>query len=211
MEKIHYNILNEILKVYDFDSWDSTESEFKDTIKKQVFDKIFVYVNTCYIEQKITKFFSFRIFDCDTEAPWPQRDYYSDKVRYNGKLIEISDGWWMNPTDGWGENETLEFTIDDIDNVKDCCAMFAWTSIKKVPLFNTSKVKIMSLMFYNCHYLESVPALPIDNVRGFDDMFRNCESLDDETKRIWDIKGDFYTGNILGVPGRLRNKFRRSR
>lgn len=55
--------------------------------------------------------------------------------------------------------------------------MFANTSITTVPLFDTSRVSIMSSMFADCDSLVSVPLFDTHNVEGMASMFIGCSSL----------------------------------
>lgn len=55
--------------------------------------------------------------------------------------------------------------------------MFANTSITTVPLFDTSRVSIMSSMFAVCDSLVSVPLFDTHNVEGMASMFIGCSSL----------------------------------
>jgi surface protein len=51
------------------------------------------------------------------------------------------------------------------------------SSLKFVPLFNTSNVTNMSFMFFECLSLQSVPLFNTTNVTNMAYMFYNCYSL----------------------------------
>jgi len=66
----------------------------------------------------------------------------------------------------------------DTSNVKSMCHMFdGCTSLKSIPLFDTSNVTDMNGMFNSCESLEIVPLLCTSNVTNMSCMFCGCTSL----------------------------------
>ena len=63
-------------------------------------------------------------------------------------------------------------------NATNMAFMFAnCSSLKSVPLFNTSSVTNMQAMFQNCHSLQSVPLFNTSSVTNMSNMFNGCYSL----------------------------------
>ena len=65
----------------------------------------------------------------------------------------------------------------DTSNVTTMSDMVRETGITTIPLFNTSKVKKMGAMFYDCHKLTTVPKFDTSNVTDMTYMFVNCSKL----------------------------------
>lgn len=64
-------------------------------------------------------------------------------------------------------------------NVTDMSLMFYnCQSLTSVPSFDTSKVTSMYYMFYNCQNLTSVPSFDTSNVTDMSYMFQHCQSLE---------------------------------
>jgi surface protein len=51
-------------------------------------------------------------------------------------------------------------------------------SLKEVPLFNTSEVTNMRIMFQGCSSLTEVPKLDTSKVKDMHNMFAGCSSLE---------------------------------
>lgn len=65
----------------------------------------------------------------------------------------------------------------DTSKVTNTRYMLAYTSITTAPLFDTSKVTVMSSMFSDCRSLVTVPLFDTHKVEGMASMFLDCVSL----------------------------------
>ena len=172
--QMYKNILKEVLQVYDFDSWDDSEQTFKEKINDQL-EKLFIYkpprnwdsLSNLQILDYRGDLEEYSPSDCDD---WPDDlfNFYKERVWVEGKKITITPVGCTEEI--FDTDKEYHVYIEDLDGIKNCKFMFYKTDIKKVPIFDTSKCCDMKCMFYDCPYLEHVPALNIDTI--VNDYFR---------------------------------------
>lgn len=119
-----------------------------------------------------------------------------------------------------GCDKLISVPLFDTSNVKNMCGMFSGcTGIENIPLFDTKNVENMSYMFWGCEKLKSIPKfntarvtdarymfwackslieVPLFNNRNYhylqiENMFLECDNLNDKTKRDWSKIYDFYS------------------
>ena len=74
------------------------------------------------------------------------------------------------------------------------CYMFhSCTTLKTIPLFDSTNANNISYMFSNCTSLEEVPSLDIRNATPLTSMFYNCKSLME--CRLRNIKANLTAGS----------------
>ena len=75
------------------------------------------------------------------------------------------------------------------------------SSLKSVPLFDTSNVTNMSNMFYNCKNIKESPLLDTSNVKDMSAMFSGCSSLKSvpqlNTSKVTKMTNMFYNCTLL--------------
>ena len=171
MKRLYNKILNEVLSVYDFDSWDDSEQTFKTDIEKNL-EQVFIYK----AEWKVMQ-----IFDDGTNNGWTRYGRYMDKVYSDGKKLKINTGCIHTVPD-----KIYKIVIKELNGITDCGCMFLnCTDLISVPLFDTSKCQDFIYMFESCTSLKTVPLLNIQKECRIKGMFEYCESLDEKTKNIW--------------------------
>ena len=143
-----------------------------------------------------------------------------DKIAGKTVLLEYGDiinlGEFSNMTDvPWHSNSTL---IKTVDFTNECVAYYStayWfydcvylTTINNISNLNTSNVKDMSYMFYNCYFLRSLDLSSFDtsNVKDMSYMFGDCNLLTSidissfDTSNVIDMSGMFYWCDSLTSP-----------
>lgn len=123
-----------------------------------------------------------------TENRWdwyyddPEWDYaFEGAFRDSDNMVQVIDGNTTNVTHMMNMFEECR-SLDsicwlDTSKVTNTRYMLAYTSISTVPLFDTSRVTIMSAMFAACDSLVTVPLFDTHNVEGMASMFIGCSSL----------------------------------
>ena len=127
------------------------------------------------------------------EGEWPQYKDYKDKVYINGKKVELDENGFTNKLYNKGEYHVI---IDEINNVTNCQYMFyGCRRLVEIPLFDTSKVELMSQMFSYCNGLISIPLFNTKNVTTMSWMFEACENLKEvplfDTSKLKNATGMF--------------------
>ena len=71
-----------------------------------------------------------------------------------------------------------ELAFTNVPKPANVARMFGWcSSIKSIPLMDTSECTSFQMFCYNCFKLESVPAYDTSKVTDFSTAFQNCNSL----------------------------------
>lgn len=158
-----------------------------------------------------------KIFDGED---WPQFRNYRDKVYINGENVELQNDGWTLKTYKPG---LYNVYIENLEQLKNAYLMF-WRceELEKVPLFDTTNLRIMDYMFQMCTGLEEVALfdtskvttmngtfqhtglknVPLFDTRSVEEnhmgmMFANCYKLSKETKQRWSKIYDFERNNKI--------------
>ena len=95
---------------------------------------------------------------------------------------------------------TTTLTELGIDTLTSCNYAFSGSSITKLISFpDTSNIKSMSFMFFNCYSLTSLDLSNFDtsNITSVTNMFRNCYNLQTLNVIGWDISKVVVSGNMF--------------
>ena len=187
--------LNEVLL-----DWNNSEEDIQDNsiIKSSDIKK---KIDNCFIYEVAGKPHKIKIFGNIS------KDFFSDNtipdVYINGKHVNIYHiGERYLEANIWGWYTTEIYNSDtyavDIDLSKLIIAHYLFYGchdLIKVPLLDiNSKVRNFRQMFCNCINLETVPLFnfgKFSKIETMEEMFRECVSLNNETKAAWSDIYDF--------------------
>ena len=142
----------------------------------------------------------------------------SDKTRYFAKasnvryIDDVVFGPDVNPNTSYIAAFYNAYLVEEIKSIKtivppvDVTEMFSWCrDLKKIPIFDTSKVVNMTKMFATSGNLQTIPLLDTNNVETMESMFNGCNSLLTipalNTSNVKSMKEMFYgCGNLQTIP-----------
>lgn len=130
--------------------------------------------------------------------------YYGDNEIVTTKIVENVISNWTLPNNIKFADGNYTLTELHFDNLTNCSGMFReCTSLKSVPLFDTSKVTDMSNMFYNCYSLTSIPEFDTSSCEDMEYAFYDVEVTTlpkFDTSKVKYIRGFIGSSGIVTLP-----------